>query len=118
MLKDSDSYKVTTIILETVEGFEVLVLTLPGTELDDKLTYLAREKGRVSRSFYEDFVIANSVANINQLLSFINQNLSDSPDLLTIRAELMDKILELNPLLAPENLVVNKNFVVKATTKT
>lgn len=113
MPKDSDSYKVTTVILETVEGFEVLVLTLPGAELNDKLTYLAREKGRISRSFYEDFVIANSVANINQLLSFINQNLSDSPDLLTIRAELMDKILELNPLLAPENLIVNKNFVVK-----
>jgi len=116
MPKDSDSYKITTVILETVEGFEVLVLTLPETELNDKLTYLAREKGRVSRSFYEDFVIANSVANINQLLSFINQNLSDSPDLLTIRAELMDKILELNPLLAPENLIINKNFVVKVMT--
>jgi len=113
MSKDSNSYKVTTVILETVEGFEVLVLTLPEAELNDKLTYLAREKGRISRSFYEDFVIANSVANINQLLSFINQNLSDSPDLLTIRAELMDKILDLNPLLAPENLIVNKNFVVK-----
>ena len=53
------------------------------------------------------------MANINQLLSYINQNLSDSPDLLTIRAELMDKILELNPLLAPDNLVLNKNYVLK-----
>jgi len=111
-----DSYEVNTVILETVEGFEILVLTLPETELDDKLTYLAREKGKISKSFYEDFVISSSVANINQLLSFITQNLSDSPDLLTVRAELMDKILELNPSLAPENLIINKNFVVKVMT--
>ena len=111
-----DSYEITPINLETVEDFEVLVLTLPEIELNDKLTYLTREKGKISRSFYEDFIISSCVANINQLLSYINQNLSASPDLLTIRAELMDKILELNPSLAPENLVLNKNFVLKVKT--
>lgn len=111
-----DSYEVHPVKLETVEDFEVLVLTLPESELDDKLTYLTREKGKVSRSFYEDFVIANCVANINQLLSYINTHLAESPDLLTIRAELMDKILELNPVLAPENLIINKNFVIKVKT--
>jgi len=111
-----DSYEVNTVNLETVEGFEVLVLTLPENELNDKLTYLTREKGKISRSFYEDFVIANCVANINQLLSFVNQNLANSPDLLTIRSELMERILELNPAIAPENLVLNKNFVVKVKT--
>jgi len=108
-----DSYKVTPVRLETIEGFEVLILTLPEAELNDKLTYLAREKGNISRSFYEDFIISSCIANINQLLSYIQQNLAESPDLLTIRAELMDKILELNPLLDPKNLVINKNFVVK-----
>jgi len=111
-----DEYGVTTVNLDTVEGFEVLVLTLPENELNDKLAYLAREKGKVSRSFYEDFVIASCVANINQLLSFINQNYSDSANLLEIRAELMERILELNPLIAPENLVINKNFVIKVKT--
>jgi len=108
-----DSYEVNTVSLGTVEGFEVLVLTLPESELDDKLTYLAREKGKVSRSFYEDFVIANCVANINQLLSYVTQNFSESPNLLEIRAELMERILDLNPSLAPDNLIINKNFVVK-----
>lgn len=111
-----NSYEVHPVKLETVEDFEVLVLTLPENELNDKLTYLTREKGKISRSFYEDFVIANCVGNINQLLSYINRNLADSPDLLTIRSELMEKILELNPSLAPENLVINKNFVVKVKT--
>jgi ATP-dependent Clp protease ATP-binding subunit ClpA len=111
-----DSYEITPVHLDTVEGFEVLVLTLPENELNDKLAYLAREKGKVSRSFYEDFVIAGCVANINQLLSYINQNFSDQPDLLSIRAELMESILKMNPSLAPENLVINKNFVVKTKT--
>lgn len=111
-----DSYEIYPVKLETVENFEVLVLTLPENELNDKLTYLTREKGKISRSFYEDFVIANCVGNINQLLSFINQNLAESPDLITIRSELMEKILELNPPLVPENLVINKNFVVKVKT--
>ena len=116
MSDDSHKYEVTAVKLETVDNFEVLVLTLPENELNDKLTYLTREKGKISRSFYEDFIIANSVANINQLLSYIQQNLSESPDLLTIRSELMGKILELNPSLAPDNLVINKNFVVKVKT--
>ena len=111
-----DSYEVSPVQLETVEGFVVLVLTLPESELNDKLAYLAREKGKISRSFFEDFVIASCVANINQLLSYINQNFSESPDLLSIRAELMEKILELNPTLAPENIVINKNFVLKVMT--
>jgi ATP-dependent Clp protease ATP-binding subunit ClpC len=111
-----DSYEITPVILETVENFEVLILTLPASEVDDKLTYLTREKGKISRSFYEDFLISNCVANINQLLSYVQQNISPSPDLLKIRAEIMAKILELNPLLDPEGLVINKNFVVKIMT--
>jgi ATP-dependent Clp protease ATP-binding subunit ClpA len=108
-----DAYEVHPVNLETAEGYEVLVLTLPENEINDKLTYLTREKGKVTRSFYEDFAIANCVANINQLLSYINQNMADSPDLLSIRSELMEKILEFNPTLAPENLIINKNFVIK-----
>jgi ATP-dependent Clp protease ATP-binding subunit ClpC len=113
MSKDKGSYDITAVILETAEGFEVLILTLPATEIDDKLTYLTREKGKISRSFYEDFLISNCVANINQLLSFVQSSMSGTPDLLKIRAELMDRILEQNPLVRPENLVINKNFVVK-----
>lgn len=108
-----DSYEVHSAKLEAADDFEILILTLPEDEIDDKLTYLTREKGKISRSFYEDFVIANCIANINQLLSYINQNLASAPNLLKIRAELMEKILEYNPLLMPDNLVINKNYVVK-----
>lgn len=108
-----DSYEVHPVNLSTIDDFQVLVLTIPEIEINDKLTYLAREKGLISRSFYEDFIIANCVANINQLLAYVNQNLSGSPNLLDIRAELMQKILDFNPKMSPDNLVVNKNQVVK-----
>jgi len=111
-----DSYEVHPVNLETAEGYEVLILTLPENEIDDKLTYLTREKGKISRGFFEDFAIANCVANINQLLSFINQSMADSPNLLSIRSELMEKILDFNPTIAPENLIINKNFVIKVKT--
>lgn len=116
MSKDKDSYKVHEVILSTIDDFQVLILSLPETEINDKLTYLAREKGLISKSFYEDFMIANCVANINALLAYVNQNLVGSPNLLDIRAELMEKILEYNPKMSPDNLVTNKNQVVKMKT--
>lgn len=111
-----DSYEVHSVILSTIDDFQILVLTIPESEIDDKLTYLAREKGLISRSFYEDFMIANCIANINQLLAYVNQHVSGSPNLLDIRAEVMEKILSYNPKMSPDNLIINKNQVVKVMT--
>lgn len=113
-------YKVNKAWIEEI-GFEILVLKLPNNkgELEDKLAYLARDKGNISKSFYEDFVIVTCVANINQLLFHIKQQQqhNNSPDLMKVRAEVMSKILEINPALEPDNLVINRNFVVKIKPK-
>lgn len=96
--------------------FEVLVLKIPEGELEDKLAYLAREKGIIPKSLYEDFVIATCIANINQLLSHIRQQMSSPPDLMKIRDEIMGEILKVNPPLTPNNLILNRNHVVKLKT--
>lgn len=96
--------------------FEILVLKLPEGELEDKLAYLAREKGIIPKSLYEDFVIATCIANINQLLSHIRQQMSSPPDLMKIRDEIMGEILKVNPSLTPNNLIINRNHVVKLKT--
>ena len=93
--------------------FEVLVLKIPDNELEDKLAYLAREKGIIPKSLYEDFVIATCIANINQLLSHIKQQISSPPDLMKIRDEIIAKILKINNTLKPTNLIINRNHVVK-----
>jgi ATP-dependent Clp protease ATP-binding subunit ClpC len=108
-----NDYEVFPVALKEAGDFEVLVLALPESDIDDKLAFLAREKGKITKSFFEDFLIANCVANINQLLSHVNQMLTQSVDMMKIREELIGHILGRNPLLSPDNLVVNKNFVVK-----
>ena len=105
-------YKVHPIFLVEAD-FEVLILEIPEEDLEDKLAYLAREKGQITRSFYEDFVIAATVANINQLLFHANQQLAKSPDLMKVREELVKAIYDTNPLLNPDILIINRNYVIK-----
>ena len=111
MSKNGD-YKVHRVFIKEAE-FEVLVLEIPANEIEDKLTYLAREKGNISKNFYEDFIIAACVANINQLLYHLNQQGADLPDLLKVREEVVAAIIKYNPLFDPAGLVVNNNYVVK-----
>lgn len=110
--KDSGDYSVFKRYLEEA-GFEVLILKVPAEEVEDKLAYLAKEKGQITKSYFEDFIIATCVANINQLLYHLNQQLEDPPDLLKVREELMGNIIDINKSLDPSNLILNRNFVLK-----
>jgi len=114
-MSDKDNYGVHRKFLKTAE-FEILVLKIPENEIEDKLTYLSSEKGQITRSLFEDFVIATCIANVNQLLFHLNQQVTDPPDLVEIRKELINYILEVNPLLEPRNLIINRNHVVKLKT--
>lgn len=109
------SYKVHKYWIEEAE-FEILILEIPVSEIEDKLAYLARDKGSITRSFYEDFIISNCIANVNQLLYHIKQQSNNPPDLMSIRSEIMEAILKINKLLNPENLIINRNSVVKLKT--
>lgn len=106
------SYKVHKEWVEEAE-FEILILEIPRSDIEDKLAYLARDKGNITKSFYEDFVIATCVANINQLLYHIKSQQINPPSLMKVREEVMKHILKINPLLDPENLVINRNAVIK-----
>lgn len=112
-----DDYQVFREIIKEIDGFEALVLKLPETELEDKLAYLAKEKGQISRSHYEDFIIATCIANINQLLHSLKQQEEiNQPDLLKVRDEVIKAILKHNPKLDPTKIVINKNHVLKLLT--
>jgi len=107
-----DNYEVFKKYLKESD-FNVLILKLPNDEVEDKLAFLAKEKGQITRSYYEDYVIAICVANINQLLYHINQQITNPPDILKVREELMGTIIEINKPLDPNDLVLNRNDVVK-----
>ncbi|KKM20519.1 hypothetical protein LCGC14_1644620, partial [marine sediment metagenome] len=108
----SDTYKITKVSLETVD-YTILVFQIPEEELNDKLTYFTREKGLISKSLYEDFLIDTGVSNIESFLQYIKKKGTDISQLNEMRAEMIDKVLEINPKLIPSNLVVNSNSVVK-----
>ncbi len=109
-----DDYKVFGENIKEADGFEVLILQLPEGDIEDKLAYLAKEKGQIPKNGYEDFIIATCVANINQLLFNLNQqDVVEPPDLKKVREELIEKILIHNPKLDPTKLVINKNHVIK-----
>jgi len=110
----SEEYKVIKEFLNEID-FELLVLQIPNGELEDKLAYLAREKGNITRSFFEDFLLATCVANVNQLLQHVKSLMVSPPTLVTIREEIRDFITKHNPLLNPENIYVNRNGVLKLT---
>lgn len=112
MSKKDEDYKVYRRFLEDVE-FEMLVLKIPDSEIEDKLTQLINEKGQISVSLFEDFLISICVANVSQLLFHLNQRIQSPEELINVRKEIMKHIFEANPLLNPDNLTINRNFVIK-----
>jgi len=108
----SENYKVVKVFLETV-SYSLLIFKIPDAEVNDKLTYLTREKGLIAKSLYDDFLIATFVSNINPFLQHLRAKGTVREQLNEIRAEIVDKVLEINPKLIPSNLVINTNHVVK-----
>ena len=109
---DDVKYEVSRIRLDTV-NCDIMVMAIPVDEIDDKLTYLTREKGLIRKSLYDDFLIATCISNLNDFLNHLNQKGTNLVKLNEIRQELIEKILEINTKLMPANLVINKNNVVK-----
>lgn len=108
----SENYQAVKVYLETVQ-YSLLIFQIPEEELNDKLTYFTREKGLIAKSLYHDFLIATFVSNISQFFKHLQQKGTDRKQLVEIRAEVVDKILDLNPKLIPSNLVINTNHVLK-----
>jgi len=111
-MSDDNKYDVEQTYLESA-AYNLLILKIPVSEIDDKLTYLSREKGLIAKSLYDDFLIATCIANINPFLQHLNQKGTDLPKLNEIRSEVIEKILKVNKKLDPKNLILNKNHVVK-----
>jgi len=92
----------------------VLVLEIPEEETEDKLVYFAKDEGLISKILFEDFMLATYIANINQVLhKFSDGSLSADFDFLKLRTQLIEYILDKNPCLNFDGLVINRNNVLK-----
>ena len=108
-----NDYQVFRVKIPEADDFEVLILQLPQNEIEDKLAYLTKEKGQITKSLYEDYIISTCVANINQLLFSLSNYEVDTDELLKVRTEVVAAIIKYNDLLNPDTLVINKNHVIK-----
>lgn len=109
-----------TISADKVEAvdYEILVIGYPKNELEDLLTNLVSERGRIARSRYEDFLIAYCIANLNQFMAHITSitGAGTELDLLLVREEVVALVLKYNEGLRPANIIINKNKVLKLRT--
>jgi len=111
-----NKHSIHTEVIKTVE-YEILVLGLPNSDLEDILTHFVSERGKISKSLYEDFLIANCIANLNQFMAHINsETMAGTIDLVKLRKEVTELILGHNKALRPSNIIINKNHVLKLKT--
>ena len=114
MAKNND-YRVHRVYCYDID-YEILILEIPEGDLEDKLAYFAKEKGSIPKEYYDDYIVATCVANINQVLHKIGQDDMTNANPLNLAA-LKDKIigmvLEKNGGLKYTRVIINKNNVLK-----
>lgn len=109
----NNNYEIHQEVIEAV-NYKILVLTLPVGDIEDILTKFVSERGRISRSLYEDFLIGTCVANINQYMTHINViSAANDIDLIKLREDTVELVVKHNPNLLPECIFINKNNVLK-----
>jgi DNA polymerase III delta prime subunit len=114
----NDKYTINAEIVESID-YEILLIGRPDSELEDLLTNLVEERGRIAKSRYEDFLIANCIANLNQFMAHITtvaSGVSEDFNLMKVREEALTLILKHNEALEPNNVVINRNKVLKLKT--
>src|SRR6056297_3454137 len=93
-----DKYTINAEIVESID-YEVLVIGRPDSELEDLLTNLVEERGRIAKSRYEDFLIANCIANLNPFMAHITtvaSGVHEDFNLMKVREETLALIIKHN----------------------
>ena len=106
-------YEVIQIPFETV-GMSARIMKMDNKEdIESELVMFSKNRGIISKGYYEDYILSIYVVNIGQLLFFINSNKSLISNFDKFKKELLDKVYEINPLLSPEGLVINQSGIIK-----
>jgi hypothetical protein len=90
-------------------------MEIPEDEVEDLLAYFAKEKGYIPKAYYDDYILANCISNINQLLHKLGtpKATGEPLDIKALRADIIALVLDHNPLLKYDNVIINKNRVLK-----
>jgi len=112
---DNTDYKIHKIYSEVI-NYEVLVIELPEDELEDKLTYFSQDNGKIAKDYYDDYLLATCIANVNQILKKLSADAdleNKVVDLEVFRNNMIGFVLQHNPLLNYDKIIINKSKVLK-----
>lgn len=97
----------------TAAKFIINIVRLPTESINDKLAILSDGTGLLSFSRYDQFLLNNCVVDGEKIYRFLD-SLDDQPEKMVEAAvELRSIIIEVNPLLDPELLVINNEGRIK-----
>ncbi len=111
----SNNYKTVELNLSTIE-YKIIIDVVSPDYVNDKFTYFTRERGMIPETLYEDYIIATFVSNITDLIHHLQSQGINSVKMSAVRREVIDKVIEINPILDPSNVIINANNVVKLKT--
>jgi hypothetical protein len=112
-MKDLVDYEMHDVYCELL-SFYLVILELPEEDIEDKLVHFAKDEGLISKVLFEDYLLANYVVNISQVLVKLTEDsISEDFNFLDLRTQMVNIVLEKNPSLNYDKLVINKNKVLK-----
>ena len=94
----------------------VIVMDNP-EDIEGELVIFAKDRSIITKAQYEDFVLSAFIANIASIMYFTMHKNVDPKIFNDVRSELLSIAYEANPMLKPENLIVDMFGVLKVATK-
>jgi len=93
--------------------FTINIVRIPDDVIDDKLAVISDGTGTLSSTRYDQFLLNNCLLDADKVLRFLD-SLGEEPEkMLDAAVELRNIIIEVNPLLNPELLIINNENIIK-----
>jgi ATP-dependent Clp protease ATP-binding subunit ClpC len=108
----SSNYEIQTIFWKEA-GFDIQVARLPEEALNDKLALLSTGSGTLTKTIYDHFLAETCLVDASSVINFFKHSHLSDEEATEAVAGLVKVILDINPLLDPEVLVINENNLIK-----
>jgi len=93
--------------------FTVNIVKLPAEVVNDKLAILSDGTGTLSFTRYDTFLLNNCAIDVEKIFKFLDSLQHEPERMLDAALELRHLIIEVNPLLDPELLVINNENIIR-----
>jgi hypothetical protein len=98
--------------------FTINIVKLPSSVINDKLAVLSDGTGTLSFSRFDQFLLNNCVLDGEKIYRFLDSLEDDPEKMVGAAVELRQLIIEVNPLLEPDLLVINNENRIKIAEQT